>query len=279
MERALKRLERVLELEKQQGYQNKAVVGGIRQFAVFWVSQAREAATDEADLALAEQIGQVLMDYNRLPGVEARARAIESLLEHVERRKSRLPVEPAAPPVVKPGAPPSPPIPAPQQAETSSEEAGRESLSAVETAEAGEEEEAAEAIEEPAEPEAEPDTPQVPPDPAGLSRPVTSLKGVGQKIAEKLSRLGAETIWELLYLFPRRYDDYTLLKPINRLKYGEQVTVIGTIWQTKARRSRTNQPVTECIINDGTGSIQATWFNQPWLADQLPAGMQIVLSG
>ena len=37
MDRSLKRLERVLELEKLQGYQNKAVVGGIRQFAVFWV--------------------------------------------------------------------------------------------------------------------------------------------------------------------------------------------------------------------------------------------------
>ncbi len=51
MDRALKRLERVLELEKQQGYQNKAVVGGIRQFAVFWVSQANEEAADEGDLA------------------------------------------------------------------------------------------------------------------------------------------------------------------------------------------------------------------------------------
>ncbi len=83
----------------------------------------------------------------------------------------------------------------------------------------------------------------------------------------------------MLYLFPRRYDDYTLMKPISRLQYGEQVTIIGTIWQTKVRRTRTNQPITECIINDGTGSVQATWFNQSWLAEQLPAGMQIVLSG
>ncbi|MBP8949910.1 MAG: ATP-dependent DNA helicase RecG, partial [Candidatus Promineofilum sp.] len=82
-----------------------------------------------------------------------------------------------------------------------------------------------------------------------------------------------------LYLFPRRYDDYTLMKPISKLKYGEQVTVIGTIWQTRTRRTRTNQAVIECIVNDGTGTVQATWFNQPWLADQLPAGMQVVLSG
>ncbi len=271
MERALKRLERVLELEKQQGYQNKAVVGGIRQFAVFWVSQAREAAENETDLALAEQIAEVLMDYNRLPGAEARARAIDSLLGHVERRRSRLPAEPPARPVAQQAArPPAPPA----AAEREDVEA-----EAADLPDAAEEEAPAEPDEAPEELEVELDAPEVPADPAGLARPVTTLKGVGQKIAEKLSRLGAETIGELLYLFPRRYDDYTLLKPINRLQYGEQVTVIGTIWQTKTRRSRTNQAVIESVINDGTGSIQATWFNQPWLVDQLPAGMPIVLSG
>ena len=43
MSRAFERLERVLDLEVQQGYQNKAVVGGIRQFALFWVEQARRS--------------------------------------------------------------------------------------------------------------------------------------------------------------------------------------------------------------------------------------------
>ena len=81
----------MLELEKQQGYQNKAVVGGIRQFAVFWISQAQEEATSEADLALAEQISQVLMDYNQLSGSQARAKAIDSLFQNLERRKARQP--------------------------------------------------------------------------------------------------------------------------------------------------------------------------------------------
>ena len=96
MDRALTRLERVLELERQQGYQNKAVVGGIRQFAVYWVTQATEEATDEADLALAEQVSEVLMEYGRLSGVEARAQAIGSLLAGIERRRARRPQ--AAPP-------------------------------------------------------------------------------------------------------------------------------------------------------------------------------------
>ncbi len=97
MDRALTRLERVLELERQQGYQNKAVVGGIRQFAVYWVTQATEEATDEADLALAEQVSEVLMEYGRLSGVEARAQAIGSLLAGIERRRARRPARDASP--------------------------------------------------------------------------------------------------------------------------------------------------------------------------------------
>ena len=274
----------MLELEKQQGYQNKAVVGGIRQFAVFWISQAREAATNEADLALAEQIAQVLMDYNQLPGTQARARAIDSLFENLERRKARQPAA-HTPAVERPRAKPIEP-PAPTQPSMTGsitpEASGREDMQAEATPESFEADFDDEVFEEEqAEPEEEyePDIPRIAPDSQALEKPVTAIKGVGQKIAEKLNKLGAETLLDLLYLFPRRYDDYTLLKPINKLQYGEQVTVIGTIWQTKVRRSRTNQPITESIVNDGTGSIQATWFNQPWLADQLPAGMQIVLSG
>ncbi len=86
MDKALRRLERVLELEKQQGYQNKSVVGGIRQFVIFWVTQAQEEAESESDLALAEQVSEVLMNYGRLPGVEARSKAINDLLASIARR-------------------------------------------------------------------------------------------------------------------------------------------------------------------------------------------------
>jgi len=280
MDRALKRLERVLELEKQQGYQNKAVVGGIRQFAVFWVTQARDEATDEADLALAEQVGQVLMDYSRLSGVEARARAIDSLLASLERRRARKPAEPSRP--ATPSAMPLPAAPPPAPARPTQPVLQPSPAAApvnVEMSEPDEEPDEELADDEVAPPAVEPDAPAVEADPRGLAQPVTSLKGVGQKIAERLARLGVATVLDLLYLFPRRYDDYTLMKPISKLKYGEQVTVIGTIWQTRSRRARTNQAIVECLINDGTGTIQATWFNQPWLVDQLPAGLQIVLSG
>jgi ATP-dependent DNA helicase RecG len=70
------------------------------------------------------------------------------------------------------------------------------------------------------------------------------------------------------------------LKPINRLEYGEQVTVIGTVQSASNRKVRNGRVnITEGIISDGTGNIRATWFNQPWIAKKLRNGTQVVLSG
>jgi ATP-dependent DNA helicase RecG len=116
--------------------------------------------------------------------------------------------------------------------------------------------------------------------PAALNAPVTVLPGVGPKHGKTLEKLGLETLEDMLYFFPRRYDDYSQLKPINRLEYGEQVTIIGTVQSAtnrKVRNGRVN--ITEGIISDGTGNIRATWFNQPWIAKKLRNGVQVVLSG
>lgn len=269
MERALERLERVLELEKEQGYQNKAVVGGIRQFAVYWVTQAQEEAVDEADQALAEQISDVLMEYGKMSGTEARQKAIATLFDSIARRRARVgtPAQKAAPPPKQPDVPP-PPVRESKPPEPPRQKEPRQ------RGESGTQAQSQETVHEPG-----PKRPPEEPDVEGLVQPVSALKGVGTKTSDLLANLGATTIWELLHLFPRRYDDYSVMKPINQLAYGEQVTIIGTIWQTRARRTRTNQTMVESIISDGTGNIKATWFNQPWLKNQLAAGMQIVLSG
>jgi ATP-dependent DNA helicase RecG len=116
--------------------------------------------------------------------------------------------------------------------------------------------------------------------PAALSAPTTVLPGVGPKHAQTLTRLGLHTLGDMLYNFPRRYDDYTQLKPIRRLVYGEEVTVIGTIDSVSTRQVRGGRfQITEAIITDGTGSLRVTWFNQPWIGKRLLEGAQIVLSG
>lgn len=279
MNKALNRLQRVLDLEASQGYKNKAVVGGIRQFATFWVGQAREAAVSEMDKVLVEQVAEVLADYGRLPGTEARAKVIEQLQAKLQQRQSH---EPEAAPV-QAAPPPPPPQPKPER---------RPEPQTVASTPPPKARPQASPSPAPAETQPAPAKPKKPgkwdrraarqaidPDPEGLAQPVTAVRGIGPKLAEQFERLGASTIEDLLYLFPRRFDDYTLMKPIHKLVYGETVTVIGTVWETRARRSRNNQVIVQSVISDGTGKVQATWFNQQWLADKLKAGMQIVLSG
>lgn len=248
-------------MEASQGFQNKAVVGGIRQFATFWVEQAREAAGSEADRALVEQIAEMLSEYGRLPGTEARAKSIETLQTKVQQQLAKA--KPATPPPAKQAPPPpsKPDKPAPQLQKTSPPPKYSPPPPPKKKAPPP-------ATEAPAEP-----------DPALLQQSVTAVKGVGPKLAERLAKLGAETIDDLLHIYPHRYDDYTLMKPIKDLIYGETVTVIGTVWESRARRTRSNKVVVQATISDGTAKVQATWFNQPWLADQLKAGMPIVISG
>jgi ATP-dependent DNA helicase RecG len=266
MKRSFKRLERVLELEKNQGFQNKAVVGGIRQFATYWVDKAREEAVDETDRALVEQVAEVLNEYARMPGHDARAKAVQSILDGLARREERLADQLPLPPLPK--SPPPPPKPAAKKEPAPPKETKSKKEKAAPRP--------AEDLSTTPEPIYELPTEQ---NVEGLAQPVTAVKGIGPKLAQRLTVFNIETIEDLLQLYPRRYDDYSLMKPINRLQYGEQVTIIGTIWETRARRTRNNQVIVHSIISDGTGKIQATWFNQPWLAQNLPAGMQIVLSG
>ncbi len=116
--------------------------------------------------------------------------------------------------------------------------------------------------------------------PAALDAKLTVLQGVGPKNAETFAKLGMVTLGDMLYYYPRRYDDYSQLKPIKELFYGEQVTVIGTIDSVHTRPIRGGKAsIVEVIISDGTGGLRLSYFNQPWLANRFKQGNAISVSG
>jgi ATP-dependent DNA helicase RecG len=116
--------------------------------------------------------------------------------------------------------------------------------------------------------------------PAALDAKLTVLQGIGPKHAETLSKLGLQTLGDMLYYYPRRYDDYSSLKPIKDLFYGEQVTVIGTIQSVHSRPIRGGKAsIIETIISDGTAGLRLSFFNQPWLANRFKQGEAISVSG
>lgn len=113
-----------------------------------------------------------------------------------------------------------------------------------------------------------------------LNAPVTVIPGVSKQKAAILARLGLTTLEDVLYYFPRRYDDYSRMKPINRLTYGEEVTVLGTIVAVQTRPIRGGKSqLTEAVLSDGTGTLRLSWFNQPWREKALHQGDQVTVSG
>ena len=121
---------------------------------------------------------------------------------------------------------------------------------------------------------------RAPSGPAALGAPLTSISGIGPKSAETLARLGLESLGDLLWYLPRRYDDYSQLKTINRLWYGEDITIIGTVQEIHLRPIRGgSMKLIDAVVSDGSGSLRVTWFNQPWIAQQLTPGRAVVLSG
>ena len=111
-----------------------------------------------------------------------------------------------------------------------------------------------------------------------LRRPVTSLGGIRDKNAEHLARLGIQTLGDFLYLLPNRYLDYTRVHSVTELRAGVDQTVLGTVTVSHITRFG-NRPGTEAHVTDGTGTVRAVWFNQPWISRRLQPGNRIVMSG
>src|SRR5687767_6844833 len=95
------------------------------------------------------------------------------------------------------------------------------------------------------------------------------LKGVGPRFAPALAKLGLNTVGDVLYHLPRRYKDRRHLPPIRQIQAGQWATVKGRLVNLETRPTRGGKVLLKASINDGTGTLILTWFNQPWIKRQL----------
>ncbi|MBS1716186.1 MAG: ATP-dependent DNA helicase RecG [Armatimonadetes bacterium] len=97
------------------------------------------------------------------------------------------------------------------------------------------------------------------------------LKGVGSRFANAMAKAGLRTVRDVLYRVPRRYEDRRALPPIRSLKPGQFATVKGRITHFEGRPTRGGMVILKASVSDGTGLIELTWFNQPWIKRALGA--------
>ncbi len=110
--------------------------------------------------------------------------------------------------------------------------------------------------------------------------PVGELSHLARPIAKQLATLGIETVRDLLYHFPRRYEDWSNIVPLDELKPGNEVTVRVFVDQIRSWRTKTRKlMITEAVVRDASGSVKVGWFNQQFLAKNIPAGTEVYLAG
>ncbi len=113
-----------------------------------------------------------------------------------------------------------------------------------------------------------------------LNESLVSVRGIGPKFAERLQKLEIETVKNLLWHFPFRYEDFSQISKIADLKIGETATISGVISDIKPHRTwKRRMFIVEALIADDTGSIKAIWFNQRFLLSILKKGKLINLAG
>ena len=116
------------------------------------------------------------------------------------------------------------------------------------------------------------------PQPQRLDLPLDTLPGVGPTLKRRLAKFGLETVRDLLEHRPRRYESAVPEVAIAAVRAEEEVAIAGEVLNVNARR-RGRRSIVTARISDGTATVSASWFNQPWLADQLRPGVRVRLRG
>lgn len=110
--------------------------------------------------------------------------------------------------------------------------------------------------------------------------PVSFIKGATAPVRKAWESLGIQTISDLLYTLPRRYDDYSRITKIMDAQNGDAVTIEGTVIKChKLNTFRKRFAIYRLSVKDETGIIHANFFNQPWVLEEFKPERRIFLSG
>ena len=108
-----------------------------------------------------------------------------------------------------------------------------------------------------------------------MNQSVTTLPGVGAARAKLLSKLGVQTLSDLLNLYPHRYEDRSMVIPIDEamMHMGEPISIVAkVVGDPEERRIRGGRTLTRFTVEDASGLMTLTYFNNPYIKDKLKEG-------
>jgi ATP-dependent DNA helicase RecG len=112
-----------------------------------------------------------------------------------------------------------------------------------------------------------------------LTTPVQFLKGVGPQRGELLQRLGLRTAVDVLFFFPRSYQESGQVHSIDDLSEDKLLSVRGVIEEIDARGSAEGRSMVGVLLKQGDLYLRAVWFNQPHMRRAFKRGQHVLLSG
>ncbi|MEO8082741.1 MAG: ATP-dependent DNA helicase RecG [Ardenticatenales bacterium] len=243
-------LTRILALELANGCRDDVVIGGLSAFLLHW----RATAATTVPAAAVDAIARALGEYAALSPADRKRRIAAAQLA--------LRPSSAAGPAAAPVADAAPSTPThPRRATTQPRQATPTPSAA------------------PTRPPIGAGPPERGVDQGALDASVTTLSGVGAKLRADLERLGLRTVRDVLFHAPLRYRDFSRQVPIARVRPGDEVTIGARVVEVRRAPGKAVRSVLTIVVADDTGRLALTFFNQPYLANELRVGRAIVASG
>ncbi|MDO4322067.1 MAG: ATP-dependent DNA helicase RecG [Lachnospiraceae bacterium] len=112
-----------------------------------------------------------------------------------------------------------------------------------------------------------------------LDDSLDSLKGIGEKTKQTFQKAGIENLRDLITHYPRNYESYDAPKQINSLQEGEVAAVAAQLTAPLATRYIRGLSISTALCSDGSDVMAVTWFNMPFLKNQIRSGVTYVFRG
>ena len=112
-----------------------------------------------------------------------------------------------------------------------------------------------------------------------LNKEIQFVKGIGPKRAEKLQKLNIFTLKDLIYYFPRQYEDRSVVKKISQLENEDKVSIKGIIFKIDTYSPKKGMKITRMDIRDESGYIKMSFFNQEYITKVFKSGDSILAFG